>query len=212
MKNLVFWMMIVVFVLFVMDVVEVQCKKNKNICNENILFVWMLMIEFGDFDLIDLMGVIGILIEIGEIIDSCCEIEEIGCNVEDSQFKLVMMFDSVVEFVCDKIGDLFFDMGFKVVKLDVEFCFEGELCKFYCEEDNIYEVEMVMVMKLVDGFGNVIWELLIIGLLMCWGCFYKDENYYELFVDLFIEVMYCIVLLVDFCCVFKKQCVVYGEL
>ncbi|MEM1247651.1 MAG: hypothetical protein AAGA81_12145 [Acidobacteriota bacterium] len=198
MKNLALWTTIAVSALLVTDIAEAQRKKNKETRNENIPLVWTPTTELGELDPIDLTGVTGTAIEIGEITDSRRETEEIGRNVEDARPKLVTTPDNVAEFVRDKVGDLMFDMGFKVVKSDAEFRLEGELRKFYCEEDNTYEAETVMVMKLIDGSGNAVWESLITGSSTRWGRSYKDENYYESLADSLIEATHRIASSADF--------------
>lgn len=197
MKNLALWTTVVVSALLVTDVADAQ-RKKKDTRNENIPLVWTPTTELGELDPIDLTGVTGTAIEIGEITDSRREDEEIGRNVEDSYPKLVTTQDSVVEFVRDKIGDLLFDMGFKVVKSDGEFRLEGELRKFYCEEDSTYKAETVMIVKLIDGSGNAVWESLITGDSTRWGRSYKDENYYESLADSLVEATHNIASSSDF--------------
>ncbi len=173
-------------------------KGDKNTRNENIPLRWTPTTELGSLDPIDLTGITSVGVALGELTDGRKEGEEIGRNIEDDEPKLVTTQDNVVEFVREHMSDLLYEFGLNVVESNPSYTLQGELRKFYCEEDSTYEGEIRMIMKLVDSGGNVVWESLITGSSTRWGRSYKDENYYETLADSIIEATHRIVASADF--------------
>ncbi len=172
------------------DAQKKKKKKKGDSRNEGISLVWSPTTDIADLDSINLTGMTSIKFQIEPLVDGRNETEKIGENIEDDEPKLVTTPDDVPAFVTENIVGVFESFGLQTTESGGDIIIEGELRRFFCEEESTYRGEVSMLWKVKNKSGEVVWEGLANGSAKRFGRSYKDENYFESLSDSLLDAVY----------------------
>jgi hypothetical protein len=113
--------------------------------------------------------------------------KEIGRNVESSSPKLVTTKDDVAQWCTDRFIYSLKQFGIIPVTSGETLIFKGEVIQFYVNEDTRYKGNVAVKIKAERPDGKVVWQGMIAGSANRFGQSYKDENYFEVLSDAYIQ-------------------------
>ena len=108
-------------------------------------------------------------------------------NIESSTPKLVTTRDEVAAWCTDRFSYLLSQHGISPVKSGETVQLSGEVVQFYVTEDTRYKGSVGIKLKIERPEGVKVWQGMTYGSAKRFGGSYKDENYYEVASDSFIE-------------------------
>jgi len=158
---------------------------------EGIPLVWSPTTEMGEVGAIDLTGLYDLTIAVGALADNREEPELIGKNVEDEDegnVLLVTTSDRVAEWVAEQMKTVIGDLGLDVADEGADVTLEGEVRKFFCLEESVYQAEVLLKIKVAKD-GETLWAGVAGGSSKRFGRSYKDENYYECLSDALLDAV-----------------------
>lgn len=158
---------------------------------EGIPLVWSPTTEMGEVGAVDLTGLYDLTIGVGALEDNRDEPGLIGKNVEDEEegeVLLVTTGDNVAQWVAEQMKTVIGDLGLDVADGGADVTLEGEVRKFFCLEESVYQAEVQLKIKVADG-GETLWAGVAGGSSKRFGRSYKDENYYECLSDALLDAV-----------------------
>ena len=150
---------------------------------ENIPLLWKPttgMFSIGSAELAELQNA---RLQVDPVTDTRGNTEVIGQNREEPTPRQVTTPEDVSAFVTNRMKALMSAAGIKVVDTGGTAILKTELRRFFVDETNIYQAEVIMRVTLTDPDGNVLWSGLTNGSAIRFGRSYKADNYYQTLSD-----------------------------
>ena len=150
---------------------------------ENIPLLWKPttgMFSNGSAELAELQNA---RLQIDPVIDNRENTTAIGQNREEPTPRQVTTPEDVPAFVTNRMKALFSVSGIKVVDSDGTAILKTELRRFFVDETDTYQAEVILRVTLTDPDGNVLWSGLTSGASARRGRSYRADNYYETLSD-----------------------------
>lgn len=186
-KCLIVMLLLVVFAAAAAD--DALAKKKQSL--EDIPLVWSPTTEMGEVGAVDLTGLTDLTIAVGALEDSREEPELIGENREDQDKGTVLKVttsDNVAEFVAAQMKTVIGDLGLEVADEGADVTISGEVKKFFCVEENVYQAEVLLKIKVVSG-EETLWAGVAGGSSKRFGRSMKAENYQETLSDSLLDAV-----------------------
>jgi len=180
---------VLVLLALVLSADDVLAKKKKSL--EDIPLVWSPTTEMGEVGAIDLTGLYDLTIAVGALEDNRDRPELIGRNIEDEDKGTVLEVttsDNVAEFVAAHMKTVIGDLGLEVLDEGADVTISGEVKKFLCIEENVYQAEVLLKIKVARG-DETLWAGVARGSSKRFGRSFKDENYYECLSDSLLDAV-----------------------
>lgn len=124
--------------------------------------------------------------------DTRKEPSAIGNNIEKKwrNFNLnVTTKDSVSKWLTDKFTQLLNASNIQTVKDNGTLYIEADVLKFYVTEENMYNADTALHIKIKTPNGKALWEGMIEGISKRFGKSYKEENYHESLSDAYVNLV-----------------------
>lgn len=150
---------------------------------ENIPMLWMPttgVLSIGSAELAELQSA---RLQIDPVTDKRENTEAIGQNREQQMPRPVTTPDDVAAFVTNRMKALVSLSGIKVVDSEGTAILKTELRRFFVDETNTYQGEVILRVTLTDPDGKVVWSGLTSGATARRGRSFKADNYYETLSD-----------------------------
>jgi hypothetical protein len=150
---------------------------------ENIPLLWKPttgMFSIGSAELAELQNA---RLQIDPAIDKRENAAVIGQNREEQTPRQVTTADDVSAFVTNRMKALMSAAGIKVVDSGGTAILKTELRRFFVDETDTYQAEVILRVTLTGPDGNVLWSGLTSGAAARFGRSYKADNYYETLSD-----------------------------
>ncbi len=150
---------------------------------ENIPLLWKPttgMFSIGSAELAELQRA---RLQIDPITDKRENTALIGQNREEQTPRQVTTPDDVPSFVTNRMKALMSAAGIKVVDGGGSAILKTELRRFFVDETDTYQAEVILRVTLTDPDGNVLWSGLTSGAAARRGRSYRADNYYETLSD-----------------------------
>jgi hypothetical protein len=150
---------------------------------ENIPLLWKPttgMFSIGSAELAELQNA---RLQIDPVTDKRENTAVIGQNREQQTPREVTTPDDVAAFVTNRMKALMSMAGIKVVDSGGTAILKTELRRFFVDETNTYQAEVILRVTLTDPDGNVLWSGLSSGAAARRGRSYRADNYYETLSD-----------------------------
>lgn len=156
---------------------------------ENIPMVWRPTNDlYHDADTDKLSYLYNEKIKVMPFVDQRQNPKEIGKNIESSfRTKLVTTKDDVAQWCTDRFMFSLSQFGIIPVTSGETLRIYGEVVQFYVNEDNRYRGNVGIKLIAQRPDGKIIWQGMMVGSASRLGRSYKDENYYEVLSDSFIQ-------------------------
>lgn len=186
-KCLIVMLLLVTFTAAAVD--DALAKKKKSL--EDIPLVWSPTTEMGEAGAVDLTGLFDLTLAISQLEDKRETPELIGENREDEDKGTILTVttsDSVAEFVTTHMKTVIGDLGLELADEVADATISGEVKKFFCLEENVYQGEVLLKIKVVSD-GETLWAGVAGGSSKRFGRSYKDENYYEVLSDSLLDAV-----------------------
>jgi len=186
-KCLVVMLLLVVFTLAAAD--DALAKKKKSL--EGIPLVWSPTTEMGEVGAVDLTGLYDLTLAVGALEDNREAPELIGENREDEEKGTVLKVttsDNVAEFVATHMKTVIGDLGVDVADEGADVTISGEVKKFFCLEESVYQAEVLLKIKVVSG-GETLWAGVAGGSSKRFGRSMKADNYHEALSDSLLDAV-----------------------
>lgn len=184
-KCLIVMLLLVVFAAAAAD--DALAKKKKSL--EGIPLEWTPTTEMGEVGAMDLTGLYDLTLAVAALEDKRENPELIGENREDEGTILkVTSPDSVAEFVATHMKTVISDLGIDVVDEGADVTISGEVKKFFCLEENTYQGEVLLKIKVVRG-EETLWAGVAGGSSKRFGRSYKADNYLECLSDSLLDAV-----------------------
>ncbi|MEM8964510.1 MAG: hypothetical protein AAGD38_23690 [Acidobacteriota bacterium] len=154
---------------------------------------WKPTNELGDYETVDLTGMLDVTIQVGEFTDDRDDKKAIGENREDAdQDKIlpVSTKDDVAAWSADHVTKVLGMFGMKTTDKDGDVVLSADVRRFFVTETNTYESDVAFTVTLKDGEGEVLWQGLVGGTASRFGRSYKAENYYETISDALMNAVH----------------------
>ncbi len=117
--------------------------------------------------------------------------KEIGRNVErPTRPKPVTTRDDVGQWCTEKFRYCLGQFGITPVTSGASLILKGEIVQFYVREDNLYNGNVGLRLKAERPNGKVVWQGMMVGSISRMGRSLKDENYYEILSDSFVQAFH----------------------
>jgi len=168
---------------------DVLAKKKKSL--EDIPLVWSPTTDMSEVGAVNLTGLFDLVIAVEALGDKREDPKLIGENREDADKGKILKVttgDSVPEFVTTHIKTVIGDLGLEVADEGAHVTIGGDVKKFFCLEENLYQAEVLLKIKVVRG-EETLWAGVAGGSSKRFGRSYKDENYYECLCDALIDAV-----------------------
>jgi len=150
---------------------------------ENIPLLWKPttgMFSIGSAELAELQNA---RLQIDPVADKRENPAVIGQNREEPTPRQVTTPDDVSAFVTNRMKALMSAAGIKVVDSGGTAILKTELRRFFVDETNTYQAEVILRVTLTDPDGKVLWSGLTSGASARRGRSYRADNYYETLSD-----------------------------
>lgn len=150
---------------------------------ENIPLLWKPttgMFSIGSAELAELQTA---RLQIDPVTDKRENTALIGQNREEQTPRQVTTPDDVPAFVTNRMKALMSAAGIKVVDGGGSAILRTELRRFFVDETDTYQAEVILRVTLTDPDGNVLWSGLTSGAAARRGRSYRADNYYETLSD-----------------------------
>lgn len=186
-KCLIVMLLLVVFAAAAAD--DALAKKKKSL--EGIPLEWTPTTEMGEVGALDLTGLYDLTLAVAALEDKRENPELIGENREDEDKGTILKVttpDSVAEFVATHMKTVIGDLGIDVADEGADVTISGEVKKFFCLEENVYQGEVLLRIKVVRG-EETLWAGVAGGSSKRFGRSYKADNYLECLSDSLLDAV-----------------------
>jgi len=150
---------------------------------ENIPLLWMPTTGMFAMGPSQMAGLENARLQIDSVIDKRENPVLIGQNREEQAPRQVTTQDDVAAFVTSRMKSLMFAAGIKVVDSGGTAILKTELRRFFVDETDTYQAEVILRVTLTDPDGKILWSGLTSGAAARRGRSYKADNYYETLSD-----------------------------
>ena len=150
---------------------------------ENIPLLWRPttgMFSIGSAELAELQNA---RLQIDPVIEKRDNTAAIGQNREEPTLRKVTTPEDVPAFVTNRMKAQMSMAGIKVVDSGATAILKTELRRFFVDETDTYQAEVILRVTLTDPNGNVLWSGLSSGAAARRGRSYRADNYYETLSD-----------------------------
>ena len=150
---------------------------------ENIPLLWMPtigMFSIGSAELAELQNA---RLQIDPATDIRESASLIGQNREEQTPRQVTTPDDVSAFVTNRVKSLIAVAGIKVVDSGGTAILKSELRRFFVDETDTYQGEVILRVTLTDPEGKILWSGLTSGAAARRGRSYRADNYYQTLSD-----------------------------
>ncbi len=182
---------ILLLALAVLVVGPAEAKKKKKLLH-GIPMVWSPTDDIGDVGVVNLTDLYDITIGVTPFTDKRRDPEVIAKNIEDMDDGVVLEVttsDDVGAWVSDRFVFVLESLGMTVASTDADVEIEGEIRRFFVEEDNMYEGDVGILLTVKKG-DEVLWKGMTNGSAKRWGRSYKADNYFETLSDATLEAIH----------------------
>lgn len=150
---------------------------------ENIPLLWMPTTAMFATGTSQMEGLEDASLQVEPVVDLRENPALIGQNREEPALRQVTTREDVSAFVTNRMKAQISAAGIKVVDNGGTAILKTELRRFFVDETNTYQAEVVMRVTFTDPDGNVRWSGLTNGAASRFGRSYKAENYYQTLSD-----------------------------
>ncbi len=150
---------------------------------ENIPLLWKPttgMFSIGSVELAELQNA---KLQIDPVVDKRENTALIGQNREEQTPRKVTTPDDVSAFVTKRVKSLIAAAGIKVVDGGGSAILKSELRRFFVDETDTYQGEVILRVTLTDPGGKILWSGLTSGAAARRGRSYRADNYYQTLSD-----------------------------
>ncbi len=188
-KCLIVILLLVVFTMSAADNASAWGKKKVDL--DGIPLLWSPTTEMGEVGAIDLTGLYDLTIGVGTLEDNREDPALIGENRENADEGTILKVttsDSVAEFVATHMKTVIGDLGIDVADEGAAAVITGEIKKFFCLEENVYQSEVLLKIKVAKD-GETLWAGVAGGSSKRFGRSFKAENYNECLSDALLDAV-----------------------
>ncbi|MGQ0577780.1 MAG: hypothetical protein ACT4PQ_02585 [Betaproteobacteria bacterium] len=150
---------------------------------ENIPLLWMPTTGMFAMGPSQIAGLEGATLQVDPVVDKRENPALIGQNREEPTPRRVTTPDDVPAFVTNRIKSLIAVAGIKVVDSGGSAILKSELRRFFVDETDTYQGEVILRVTLTAPDGKILWSGLSSGATARRGRSYKADNYYETLSD-----------------------------
>ena len=150
---------------------------------ENIPLLWMPTTGMFATGPSQMEGLEDARLQVDPVVDMRENPARIGENREEPAPRQVTTLDDVAAFVTNRMKAQISAAGIKVVDSGGSAILKSELRRFFVDETNNYQAEVIMRVTFTDPDGNVLWSGLTNGSASKFGRSFKAENYYQTLSD-----------------------------
>jgi hypothetical protein len=169
--------------------------------------VWKPTTELGSLTPINIVGLGGRKIQLQPFTDARENRELIGENREDADEGKVFPVttrDDVSAFVTDRFRFVARYYGLDTVANPGDVTIAGEVRSFFVTEDNTYQGDVSVKVRVISKDESVSWEGVAAGSENRWGRSYKADNYLETLCDSLINLAHRVLSNAEFMAALRK--------
>jgi len=150
---------------------------------ENIPLLWMPTTGMFAMGPSQMAGLEAARLQVDPVADKRENATLIGQNREEQTPRQVTTPDDVSAFVTNRVKSLIAVAGIKVVDSGGTAILKSELRRFFVDETDTYQGEVILRVTLTDPQGKILWSGLTSGAAARRGRSYRADNYYQTLSD-----------------------------